>query len=773
MIAEQVIVELQAKIAEYKKQLTEAGGHFDRTATGIERRSKLMSERVRIHFGALSLTSYAALAGLPVLLGHLIDKSFEYAASLKEQAQQIGVTAQALQEYRYAAAQVGVEQAALDNGLKTLTLSFGNAEKGAKRPIKALQDLGFNVQEISRIIQTDAATALPEIADKFTKLKGPAQVARDAFGLMGRAGQAMVPLLLQGAAGIDRLRQASEKLGGVLSDAEIEKLHQAEQRYGELKTVLSARIAGAVAENSNAILSLVGSLIKLVNILARIPAAWDHAMAKIAQYDVPFEQKVLDIDRRFGGPGLHPKPGEQTVIQKWLQGNIDAGKQRITSEPYQIPGAKTAMLRPEDLWGAGGIAAGNEDYSGVINKALAGPQKKQTGETPAETLARYIEEEISTQQRINSAKADEAGTVEAKVTAELENSRLQERSDINHIQNDKYYSDAQKASLEGKIHEAAVDERAAILAEQANQKRQDFLDLQSALLNNERDILNAEEAITTDRHKRAEIEKKLLDLALDQERIEAQKVQDDKNASPQAKAAARYRVAMLPIAQAYGYAAINEQNASPGQKYLKELNDGIRDIDDTIQNMEVENLKKLEDFLAGSLAKTLGLSGALGDVVTQLIRIGLQREIIEPIANLLFGGGGWNSGGIVSMLGKLFGGGGGGSFTPMQGGLTSSMVDALPHLAAGGPVKANQPIWVGEHGPEPFIPSTSGTIIPNHMATGGGGVVEVHIVAGEHFDARVASVSGPVAARVVTIAAPTIADLGMGKTANRLTRPRL
>lgn len=43
---------------------------------------------------------------------------------------------------------------------------------------------------------------------------------------------------------------------------------------------------------------------------------------------------------------------------------------------------------------------------------------------------------------------------------------------------------------------------------------------------------------------------------------------------------------------------------------------------------------------------------------------------------------------------------------------TGSGVFALPARASGGPVVAGQPYLVGEEGPEPFIPSTAGTILP-------------------------------------------------------------
>ena len=60
----------------------------------------------------------------------------------------------------------------------------------------------------------------------------------------------------------------------------------------------------------------------------------------------------------------------------------------------------------------------------------------------------------------------------------------------------------------------------------------------------------------------------------------------------------------------------------------------------------------------------------------------------------------------------LFGGGGGGGIPFMR--------------AEGGPVAASQPYMVGEQGPEMFIPSSSGSIVPNDMAGGMGGDVNVN-----------------------------------------------
>jgi hypothetical protein len=72
--------------------------------------------------------------------------------------------------------------------------------------------------------------------------------------------------------------------------------------------------------------------------------------------------------------------------------------------------------------------------------------------------------------------------------------------------------------------------------------------------------------------------------------------------------------------------------------------------------------------------------------------------------------------GVPGGIGGLFGGGdsdsdsGGAFFASLFGGAR----------AAGGPVSAGNAYLVGENGPEPFLPSTSGTILPNSSLGGGG-----------------------------------------------------
>lgn len=72
---------------------------------------------------------------------------------------------------------------------------------------------------------------------------------------------------------------------------------------------------------------------------------------------------------------------------------------------------------------------------------------------------------------------------------------------------------------------------------------------------------------------------------------------------------------------------------------------------------------------------------------------------------------------------------------PLAGGLGNFFADLFTGKAMGGPVAGGTPYLVGERGPELFVPSSSGSIVPNNRlqssgAIGGGVTINYHIAAG-------------------------------------------
>ena len=139
----------------------------------------------------------------------------------------------------------------------------------------------------------------------------------------------------------------------------------------------------------------------------------------------------------------------------------------------------------------------------------------------------------------------------------------------------------------------------------------------------------------------------------------------------------------------------------------KGLSEEFKSLASTINN---EIINGIEGMIDGT--KTLGqvASSMLKQIASQM----LQAAIMGPQ------GSGGIGGMLLSGLGSIFGGG---ASTAGPGGFQLSP-DAtpkfkMPGFAKGGNPPVGKPSIVGEKGPELFVPSTSGTIVPNGQFGGG------------------------------------------------------
>jgi len=138
------------------------------------------------------------------------------------------------------------------------------------------------------------------------------------------------------------------------------------------------------------------------------------------------------------------------------------------------------------------------------------------------------------------------------------------------------------------------------------------------------------------------------------------------------------------------------------------LNERFREIGQAIEQGLVSNLT---DAVMGT--QTLGQAAinVLDNLKRKLVEVAIQKAVsgIGGFLGGMFGGGGGGGGGLFSLGG---GGGGGGlvPFIPSLGGAG---------FANGGRPPVGKASIVGERGPELFVPSTAGTIIPNNQLGGG------------------------------------------------------
>lgn len=267
---------------------------------GMKRSQKQAAQTagyIRTKFGNVGVSLKESLAGLVagLSIGAAISAgkaALEYAGHLGELADTLGLTTKDLQEFSYAAGQVGISQEELQVGIQKLTISMGQAELGAKKQTTAFKAIGISLADLKG---KNAGEVFRLIADKLQNVSDRSQRAAVEVALFGKAG-AKLDNLLSGAQGsLNGLSAAAEKLGIVLSDEQIRKADETADKLEALKTVLKAQIAGVVADNAGAILELANSFGELAGKVARALGEFAKFASWLNKNADPIRQFIASI----------------------------------------------------------------------------------------------------------------------------------------------------------------------------------------------------------------------------------------------------------------------------------------------------------------------------------------------------------------------------------------------------------------------------------------------------------------------------------------------
>jgi len=157
-------------------------------------------------------------------------------------------------------------------------------------------------------------------------------------------------------------------------------------------------------------------------------------------------------------------------------------------------------------------------------------------------------------------------------------------------------------------------------------------------------------------------------------------------------------------------------STTAGGGFFKGLEETSKSFGTWAENMEevgrrtaMSMQSAFEDFFFDAMTGELK---SLGDYINSFLK-GVARAISNALANA------FTQKIISGMLG-------GGSSNDSGGGLFS-LISGL-FKAEGGPVYSNTPYIVGERGPELFVPSANGSIVPNHALGGGSSPVVINVV---------------------------------------------
>jgi hypothetical protein len=233
----QLVVNLSANVTSFTSAMSKAAYTADSTMQGIAKSAKIA--------GAVLGTALVAGAGA---LANEMRKMIDAADALGKTAQKVGVSAEKLSVFQYAAELSGLSAESLSASLVKLNKAAADGNKG-------FDAMGISVKNADGTLKS-TDSLLVEVADKFSKYKDSAEKTALAVQIFGKAGAEMLPFLNLGAEGLKKMQTEAEKLGIVIGGGTT----QAAEAFNDNLTRLSMVKKGIVNQITTAMLPSLVSL---------------------------------------------------------------------------------------------------------------------------------------------------------------------------------------------------------------------------------------------------------------------------------------------------------------------------------------------------------------------------------------------------------------------------------------------------------------------------------------------------------------------------------
>jgi hypothetical protein len=688
-------------------------GSFETDTKRAQARLKELEKEAR-QVGAAIGTAFAAAA---VATAYFVKSTIDAADKAGETAQAVGLTVEAYTSLAFAAQMSGSTQEDLATALTRLAVKAADAAGGSATAGAAFTALGIDIRDAGGAVK-DTDRLLVEIADKFRGYADGAEKTALAVDLFGRTGAKLIPLLNAGARGIADLRNEAPALGLVL-DTETAvaagEFNDGLDRLGATVRGLGNSIAREALPALNDFNALMLDLAKSQEAMNLVTGVANFALKAML---VTFQALVvLGSDVAFVLLGVGREIGA-IAAQAAALARLDLNGFRAISDAVKQDGERARaeldkfQARVMAL-GSPGAAAG---LTGRRLDASTDPRSLTFGQAAprAPTLpsgggggsastaavdraAQYLE---SLRKQLQGTKDL---SVEEALLADIQAGRLGK------------VLPAQEAELRGiarQIDAAKASETAMQAAMRAAQERSDARKREDEEITAA--IVAAQEA--------------------DRSRLESL------TAGTYTKQLQQVTADVQFLNRAYAAGAVDVQTwAEAVTQATGRLKQQGEEMDSFAKTM-AENV---QTFLGSAFADAMdGNFKSIGSAFTQMVNRMVAEALAADLSRRLFGassggsGEGW-IGAAISAIGGYFGGG----------------------KAGGGDVMPGREYWVGENGPERFVPRTMGTIMPAGSASATG---QQAMVVHNSF-----TVSGPVDRRTEAQIAAA-AGRGLQRAAARL-----
>ena len=209
--------------------------------------------------GPAGLLAGASIAALGVGITALVMPVARVGDEFFKLSQKTGVSVEALTALDYAAKLSDVSTEGMTKALQKLSVAMFDTQINGVEGSAALRALGVSATDVNGQIRPTEQVLL-DLADKFSAMPDGADKAALAVKLFGKEGLSIIPFLNQGRAGITALMEEAQRLGLVMS----EDVARASEVFNDNLTRLSALFEGVQRQIGAAVIPVLADFTEQV-----------------------------------------------------------------------------------------------------------------------------------------------------------------------------------------------------------------------------------------------------------------------------------------------------------------------------------------------------------------------------------------------------------------------------------------------------------------------------------------------------------------------------
>lgn len=331
--ADELIIKIRADMRDIERKLDGLERESGQTSRTMQRQFQRAAQGINNAFRNIRGPALAATAA-GTAFAFMAQRSLEAVEAISDLSTRANVSAEFLQEMRFAINQSGGSARDFDDAISRLNRRFGlflqnlrTGEGEAGPAAAAFRALGLETRIVNGEL-TDAEGVFNAAVQGLSEVESAAQRSALASQLFGEdSGPRLVALLDQGVEGIDALREAARAAGVVLDNDLVASAARSSDALEIMRTQVGSEFNRAIAQNADGLISFARVLTDVATAAIRAAAAIGRMFDTTGERRAESLQRYADLiaGRTAGAiPGRITEAGAESVLRQAIGGDPEA-----------------------------------------------------------------------------------------------------------------------------------------------------------------------------------------------------------------------------------------------------------------------------------------------------------------------------------------------------------------------------------------------------------------------------------------------------------------